>query len=140
MEVFSRVLCSNLRNPRKFIFFSKQGFYATFYPERYALLQTWVSESEVKLGDYTRAIMLSSKSIERHSTLNTTVTLEKSLFRSRQTIFEHLVDYFENSNGDEEVEIIHSKKYGYVVQYLYLFSGSNCLGSGRCSYQGVAMG
>ena len=61
----------------------------------------------MKLGDYTRAIMLSSKAIEMHSTLSTTVTLEKSLFRSRQTIFEHVVDYFENSHGDEQVEIIH---------------------------------
>ena len=86
---------------------ASQGFYATFYPERYALLQTWVSESEVKLGDFTRALMLSSKAIERHSTLETTVTVEKSLFRSRQTLFEHLVDHFESSHGDEDVGLMH---------------------------------
>ena len=87
---------------------ASQGFYATFYPERYALLQTWVSESEVKLGDFTRALMLSSKAIERHSTLETTVTVEKSLFRSRQTLFEHLVDHFESSHGDDEVHRTHA--------------------------------
>ena len=65
----------------------------------------WVSESELKLKNYNRALFLSSSAIERHCALKTTVTLEKPLFLARQGIFEHLVEDFETSTGDDEVEM-----------------------------------
>lgn len=75
------------------------GYFASYHSESYSLLQIWMGEAEISLGNHHRAIDKCSVAIRNFCRLKSTVALERSIYSVRQNFFEQLIESYEKG-GD----------------------------------------
>jgi hypothetical protein len=78
------------------------GYFAFTHADKFSLLQVWLGEAEVTLGNYARAIDGCSRAIKQFCELRAVSAIERFVFNMRQTFFERMLEHFEGEGGSDD--------------------------------------
>ena len=92
-----------------------RGFFSSYAPEKFTLLQIYLGDAEASLGRLQKAIEGCSMAIRKFCELRNAVVLDRSIYNVRQTYYEKLFEMYEEDGIDPAEEIDAERKAAKIV-------------------------